>query len=382
MAYRDVHDWPRRTTRRPYPPSPLPAAQHDWLPAPESTFDTLLYRRPKDIQGPGEATSSHERSRGRTSRTNSGASATVVETMHGVPEAPTTPAYRRGRYPVTVPDFDYDSYGEEGLSEPQPQPLGGRRRSPTRGRSPRTAPQPRPRRTYQSWRSSTSSRSGTETETDEESATSVSTQEEKRQRRRDRARREKDRSGEPIRRPPVEDRRPPADEKKPKRRRRIREIVYVEEDDDSTEPNHRRSLDERSSSPPRHRSRVSRSASERHYSRQRSRSPIRGSSHHRPSPRTYKLVGLPATSSKRLIYGAIPARDDSELVPMRRTRRHPTTEVVYADARVVRRSHTASGASHVTSHSAASSGKRPPSFPRHLGAGSARSNSPEKPVKR
>ncbi|KAF6815417.1 ibr domain-containing protein [Colletotrichum sojae] len=383
MAYRDVHDWPRRTTRRPYPPNPHTAAQHDWLSAPESSFDTVLYRRPKDIQGPGEVASSHGRSRSRISRTNSGsgASATVVETMHGMPKTPTTPAYRRGRYPVTVPDFEYDSYGEEGL--PEPQPLGGRRRSPTRGRSPRSALQQRPRRTYQSWRSSTSSLSGTESETDEESATSVSTQEEKRQRRRDRARREKDRSGEPARRPPVEDRRPPADEKKPRRRRRIREIVYVEEDDDdSTEPNHRRSLDERSSSPPRHRSRVSRSASERRYTKQRSRSPVRGSSHHRPSPKTYKLVEMPPTSSRRLVYGTIPARDDSDLVPTRHTRRRPTAEVVYADAHAVRRSRTASGASHVTSHSTASSSKRPPSFPRHLATGSVRSNSPEKTAKR
>ncbi|KAL0933090.1 ibr domain-containing protein [Colletotrichum truncatum] len=356
MAYRDAEDWHRRTSRRHYPPGPLPVADYDWRSGGETTFDSLAYRRPKDlIQGTDETASSHERSR--NSRNSSGASVTVVETMPVLPRNSTTETYRRGRFPVAA--YEYDSYGEE-------EPLSaGRRMSPRRARSPTAAHHSRPRRVYQSRRSSTSSRSRTEPETDKESETSVSTQEEKRQRRHERARREKEKYELRTRRPAVEERHRPSGEKKPKRRRKIREIVYVEEDDDdeSTEPAPRQSLDERSRSLARHHSRLSRSASERHQSRQRSYSPIRKASHHRPSPKTYEVVSKPLNSSKR----------------------HPRTrssEVVYADSRVARRPNNISGAaSHVTSHSTASSNRRPPSFLGHMITGSARSHSPEKPPK-
>ncbi|KAF4843091.1 putative E3 ubiquitin-protein ligase ARI4 [Colletotrichum siamense] len=199
MAYRDVEDWHRTTTRRRYPQGPLPVADHGWRAGGQTSLDSLPYRRPKDlIQGPDEITSPPGRSR--TSRNSSGASATVIETMP-VPvlsRAPVTETYRRGRYPAA--DYAYDDFGET--------------ESPTPGRR----------------RSSTTSESGTDTETDEESATSISTQEEKRQRRHERAKREKDRGKHEKRthRLVQEERRPPPEERKkktPKRRRKIKEIV-------------------------------------------------------------------------------------------------------------------------------------------------------------
>ncbi|EQB56034.1 hypothetical protein CGLO_03977 [Colletotrichum gloeosporioides Cg-14] len=221
MAYRDVEDWHRTKTRRRYPQGPLPV-NHGWHAGGETSLDSLPYRRPKDpIQGPDEITSSPGRSR--TSRTSSGASATVIETMP-VPvlsRAPVTETYRRGRYAAA--DYAYDDFGET------ESPTPGRRVSPRRGRSPRAAQPSRPRRPYARERSSTSSESGTDTETDEESATSVSTQEEKRQRRHERAKREKERGKHEkhTHRLVVEERRSPPEERKkktPKRRRKIKEI--------------------------------------------------------------------------------------------------------------------------------------------------------------
>ncbi|KAK2776879.1 ibr domain-containing protein [Colletotrichum kahawae] len=369
MAYRDVEDWHRRTTRRRYPPGPLPVADHDWRAGGETSFDSLPYRRPKDlIQGPDEITSSPGRSR--TSRNSSGASAPVVETMP-VPvlsRAPVTETYRRGRYPAA--DYDYDDFGETELPTP------GRRVSPRRGRSPRAAQPSRPRRPYARERSSTSSGSSTDTETDEESATSVSTQEENGQRRHERAKREKGRE---------KHEKQEKKKKMPKRRRKIKEIVYVEEDDDEstvhTPRQSRQSLDERSRSPLRHRSRLSRSASERHFSRQRSHSPVRRPSQHRPPAKTYGMVSKPPASSKRLAYGTLPYRGDSNVGPSRPFRRHQS-DVVYRESRVVQRSHTLSGAaSQVTSHSASSSNKHSPNFMGQRLARSVRSRSPEKPVK-
>ncbi|KAF9870079.1 ibr domain-containing protein [Colletotrichum karsti] len=385
MAYRDVDDWHRRTAQRRYPPSPLPVAEHEWHGAGETTFDSLPYRRPKDlIPAPDETTSSPGRSR--ISRNSSGASATVVETMPVLSRAQVPETYRRGRYPA--PDYDFDSYAEEDDMVPAPGP----RMSPRRGRSPRAAHHSRPRRVYE--KSSTSSPSRSEADTDEDSATSISTEDEKRLRRLDRARREKEkdrlerlerqeRQEKRARRAVPEERRPPPEEnkKKPKRRRKIREIVYVEEDDESTVHTPRRPADARSSSPLRHRSRLSRSASERHYSRPRSHSPVRRSSQHRPSAKTYDFVSKPPASSKRPAHGTLPARGDSDLGPSRPSRRHQS-DVVYADSRLVRRSKTMSGAaSHVTSHSTASSNKHPTGFMGHMLTGSARSHSPEKPVR-
>lgn len=382
MAYRDVEDWHRTTTRRRYPQGPLPVADHGWRAGGETSLDSLPYRRPKDlIQGP-EITSSPGRSR--TSRNSSGASATVIETMP-VPvlsRAPVTETYRRGRYPAA--DYAYDDFGET------ESPTPGRRVSPRRARSPRAAQPSRPRRPYARERSSTSSESGTDTETDEESATSISTQEEKRQRRHERAKREKERGKHEKRthRLVLEERRLPPEERKkktPKRRRKIKEIVYVEEDDDEstvhTPRQSRQSLDERSRSPLWHRSRLSRSASERHFSRQRSHSPARRPSQHRPPAKTCEMVSKPPTSSKRLAYGTLPYRGDSDVGPSRPSRRHQS-DVVYRDSRMIRRSHTLSrAASQVTSHSTASSTKHSSNFMGQRLARSVRSRSPEKPVK-
>lgn len=315
-------------------------------------------------------TSSPERTR--PLKTSSGAPATVRSTMPITPKA--TP-YRRGRVPV---GHGYDSYDED------ESPSGGRASS-RHGRSPRSAHHSRSRQAYESRRSSRSSRSGSETETDEESETSVSTEEEKRERRRDRDRREKDRREKDRHEKParhtVVERRRPADDKKPKRRLKIRKIVYMEEDDGSLEHTPRQSLDGRSSSRSRHRSRPSRPASVRYHSRQRSPSPARRPSHHRPSPKTYD-ISKPPSSSKRLAYEASPAWGDSDMVPSRHSRRHPP-QIVHAETRPVRRSNTASGASHVTSrtHSTGSSHRHSSSFLGNLLTGSTLSYSSEKPVK-
>ncbi|GKT45560.1 putative E3 ubiquitin-protein ligase ARI6 [Colletotrichum spaethianum] len=289
-----------------------------------------------------------------------------------MPRTPKAAPYRRGRVPV---DNGYDSYDEE-------PPSGGRERegereSSARGRSPRSNHQSRTRRVYESRRSSRYSESASETESDEESETSVSTQEEKRERRRGRDRRERERCEKPARQTVVERRRPPADDKTPKRRRKIKKIIYMEEDG-STEPTPRQSMDEYSRSPSRHRSHISRPASDRHYSRQRSHSPGRRSNHHRPSPKTYE-ISKPPSSSKRLVYEIHPARGESDLILSRNPRRHPS-QTMYPETRTIRRSNTVSGASHVTSHthSTASSNRRSSSFLGNLLTGSSVSYSSEK----
>ncbi|OHW90483.1 IBR domain-containing protein [Colletotrichum incanum] len=311
MAYRDGAELHRRTSRRRHPLSPPPIAHYDWQPAGETVFDSMPYRRPRDlIQGPDERTSSMGRSR--SVNTPSGVSASLAATM---PRTPKAAPYRRGRVPV---DNGSDSYDEE-------PPSSGRdreRESSRRGRRPRSSHHSRTRRIYESRRSSRYSQSASETESDEESETSVSTQEEKRERRRDRDRRVREKYEKSARQTVVERRRPAADDKTPRRRRQIKKIIYMEEDG-STEPTPRQSMDERSRSPSRHRSHISRPALERHYSRQRSHSSGRRSSHHRASPRTYE-ISKPPNSSKKLAYEIHPSRGDSDLIQSRNSRRRPS----------------------------------------------------------
>ncbi|OBR08981.1 IBR domain-containing protein [Colletotrichum higginsianum IMI 349063] len=334
MAYRDGAELHRRTSRRRHPLSPPPIAHYDWHPAAETAFDPMPYRRPRDlIQGPDERTSTSSMGRSRSVNTTSGASATLAATT--MPRTPQPAPYRRGRVPVNT---DYDSYDEESSE-------GGRKRgweTSRRGRSPEPPRRSRTRRAHDSRRSSRYSRSASESDSDDESGTSVSTRVEEREREReqwrgrdgdvdwDRRERERERCGKPARQTVVERRRRPEDDKTPKRRRKIKKIIYLEEDG-SAEPTPQQSMDERSRSPPRHRSRPSRPPSGQHPSRQRSESPARRSSHHRPPPKSYD-ISKPPSSSRRLAYETYPARGDSDLTPSRHARRRPS-QVVYPETR-------------------------------------------------
>ncbi|TQN67284.1 putative E3 ubiquitin-protein ligase ARI4 [Colletotrichum shisoi] len=385
MAYRDGAELHRRTSRRRHPLSPPPIAHYDWHTAAETAFDPMPYRRPRDLlQGPDERTSTSSMGRSRSVNTTSGASATLAATT--MPRTPKPAPYRRGRVPVNT---DYDSHDEESSE-------GGRKRgweTSRRGRSPEPPRRSETRRTHDSRRSSRYPRSASESDSDDESGTSVSTRVEEREREREREReqwrgrdgdvdwdrreRERERCGKPARQTVVERRRRPEDDKTPKRRRKIKKIIYLEEDG-STEPTPQQSMDERSRSPPRHRSRPSRPPSGRHPSRQRSESPARRSSHHRPPPKAYD-VSKPPISSRRLAYETYPARGDSDLTPSRHARRRPS-QVVYPETRTVRRSNTASGASRVTSRtrSTTSSNRHSSSFLGNLLTGSSVSHSTEK----
>ncbi|KAK1998738.1 hypothetical protein LX36DRAFT_575720 [Colletotrichum falcatum] len=289
-----------------------------------------------------------------------------------MPATPGAAPYRRGRVPV---DDGYDSYDEG-----PPSSGREREREPSRrGRSPRSSHHSRTPRIHESRRSSRYSQSTSESDSDEESDTSASTQEEKRERRRDRNRRERERYPKPARQTVIERRRPVEDDKTPKRRMKIKKIIYMEEEEDgSTEATPRQSADERSRSLSRHRSHISRPASERHYSSHRSRSPGRRSSRHRPPPKTYE-ISRPPSSSKRLNHDVYPARGDSELIPTRISIRHPS-QTVYPEPRTIRRSKTVSGASHVTSRtrSTTSSNRRSSSFLGNLITGSSVSHSSDR----
>ncbi|KAK2065018.1 hypothetical protein LY76DRAFT_500411 [Colletotrichum caudatum] len=288
-----------------------------------------------------------------------------------MPATPNAPPYRRGRVPV---DDGYDSYDQEPPSSGREREREASRRRP----SPRSSHHSRTPRIHESRRSSRYSQSASETVSDDESETSASTQEEKRERRRDRSRRERERYAKPARQTVVERRRPAEDDKTPKRRMKIKKIIYMEEDDGSTEATPRQSTDEHSRSLSRHRSHISRPASERHYSSHRSHSPPGRLSHHRPPPKTYE-TSRPHSSSKRLAHEVHPARGDSELTPTRISIKH-SPQTVYPETRTIRRSNTVSGASHVTSRtrSTTSSNRRSSSFLGNLLTGSSVSHSSDK----
>ncbi|KAK2044180.1 hypothetical protein LZ31DRAFT_466962 [Colletotrichum somersetense] len=288
-----------------------------------------------------------------------------------MPATPNAPPYRRGRVPV---DDGYDSYDQEPPSSGREREREASRRRP----SPKSSHHSRTPRIHESRRSSRYSQSASETDSDDESETSASTQEEKRERRRDRNRRERERYAKPARQTVVERRRPAEDDKTPKRRMKIKKIIYMEEEDGSTEATPQQSTDERSRSLSRHRSHISRPASERHYSSHRSHSPPRRSSHHRPPPKTHE-ISRPHSSSKRLAHEVHPARGGSELTPTRISIRH-SSQTVYPETRTIRRSNTVSGASRVTSRtrSTTSSNRRSSSFLGNLLTGSSVSHSSDK----
>ncbi|OHF01472.1 hypothetical protein CORC01_03228 [Colletotrichum orchidophilum] len=391
MAYRDGAELHRRTSRRRHPPSPPQMPDYDWHPHPtaaESTYDPMPYRRPRDfIQGPDETSSPLGP---RRIVKLSSAPPTPGATMPRTPKA--AAPYRRGRVPV---DNGYDPYDDEDEDEDDEEddqeeesPLGRRRRQQTssRHRSRSTAHHSRTPRVHESRRSSRYSQSDSETESDKDSETTVSSHEEKRERRRERDRRERERVGyEKAKRHTqtiVERRTPPSAEKTPKRRRKVKKIIYLEEDG-STEPTPRQSMGDLSRSSSRHRSHPSssRPASDRYYPRQHSHSPVRRSSRHRSSAKTYE-ISQPPSASKRLAYEIRPDRGRLELTPSRHSKRHPP-QVVYSETRPIRRSNTVSGASHVTSHtqSTTSSNRRSSTFLGNVLTGSTVSRSSEKPAR-
>ncbi|KAI3554244.1 hypothetical protein CABS03_12144 [Colletotrichum abscissum] len=397
MAYRDGAELHRRTSRRRHPPSPPQMADYDWHPIPhpvESAYDPMPYRRPRDfIQGPDSTSSpSPLGAPPRRIVKLSSAPPTPGATMPRTPKAGAP--YRRGRVPV---DNGYKTYDEEeeeeedneeesdDSEEEEESPLARRRQqqSSIRHRSRSTAHHSRTRPpVYESRRSSRYSRSESESESDEDSETSDSSEEEKRETRRERERRERERYQKAARHAQtvVERRTPPSADNTTKRRRKIKKIIYMEEDG-STEPTPRQSLGDLSRSSSRHRSHPSssRPASERHYPRQHSYSPVRRSSRHHSSAKTYE-ISQPPSATKRLAYEILPDRSRLDVIPSRHSRRHQS-QVVYPETRSIRRSNTVSGASHVTSHTrSTTSSSRPAStLVGNVLTGSTVSRSSEKP---
>lgn len=412
MAYRDGAELHRRTSRWRHPPNPPQMADYDWHPIPhphmnshpsvaaaESAYDPMPYRRPRDfIQGPDSTSSpSPLGPPPRRIVKLSSAPPTPGATMPRTPKAGAP--YRRGRVPVdngynTYDDEEEDDSEEESddseEEEEEESPLARRRQqqSSIRHRSRSTAHHSRTRPpVYESRRSSRYSRSESESDSDEDSETSDSSEEEKRetQRERERRARERERYQKAARHAQtvVERRTPPSADNTPKRRRKIKKIIYMEEDG-STEPTPRQSMGDLSRSSSRHRSHPSssRPASERHYPRQHSYSPVRRLSRHHSSAKTYE-ISQPPSATKRLAYEILPDRGRLDVTPSRHSRRHQS-QVVYPETRSIRRSNTVSGASHVTSHTrSTTSSNRPAStFVGNALTGSTVSRSSEKPAAR